>query len=336
MTNSVAKQGVLAAVMAYLLWGIAPVYFKWLEAIAATDILIHRVIWSFVTLAAFMSVLGLWHRVRAFTKQPQKWWPLACAAILLGLNWLIFIWAILNDRVLEASLGYYINPLLNVALAMLLFSERLHKAQLAAVLLACSGVLVQLIVYGSLPWVALLLATTFSSYSLLKKKLKLDATTGLFLESGVLLPFALIYLLAWDRAPVDNFIAHAWLDEALLVGLGLVTTVPLLFFNAAASRISLVTLGFLQYIGPSLMFLQAVFVFEESLSANQLLTFGFIWAALAVFSWHAWRQTTINQTTSVVSPVGFDKDDGNNEPSTGTQKVLISPAEVDKAKVISN
>lgn len=279
-----AKQGVLLATGAYTMWGIAPIYFKALAEVSPLEILSHRVVWSFFLLAALVHFGRRWRNVRDVMKSKQKLLVLVTTAILVGANWLIFIWAVNADHMLDASLGYYINPLINVLLGMLFLGERLRKLQWFAVALAACGVVVQLLVFGSIPVVAIALAFSFGFYGLLRKKVSLEAQTGLLIETLVLLPAAAIYLLWIADTPTSQFMHNPMSLNLLLISAGIVTTLPLLCFTGAATRLKLSTLGFFQYIGPSLMFLLAVLIYGENFTLDKAITFGFIWSALVVFS----------------------------------------------------
>ncbi|MGL0944411.1 EamA family transporter RarD [Vibrio vulnificus] len=284
-----ARQGVLLAVGAYTMWGIAPIYFKSLAAVSPLEILSHRVVWSFFLLAALLHFGRHWRTVRDVLTSKSKMLYLVTTAILVGANWLIFIWAVNANHMLDASLGYYINPLINVVLGMLFLGERLRKLQWFAVTLAACGVLVQLVVFGSVPIVAIALAFSFGFYGLLRKKVSVDAQTGLFIETLVMLPAAAIYLLFIAATPTSNMLANPSQLNLLLIAAGVVTTLPLLCFTGAATRLKLSTLGFFQYIGPSLMFLLAVLIYGEAFTSDKALTFAFIWGALVVFSFDGLR-----------------------------------------------
>ncbi|MEF1255647.1 EamA family transporter RarD [Vibrio sp. M260112] len=281
-----AKQGVFLAIGAYTMWGIAPIYFKALADVSPLEILSHRVVWSFFLLAALLHLGRRWRNVRDVIKSKQKLLYLVTTALLVGANWLIFIWAVNADHMLDASLGYYINPLINVLLGMLFLGERLRKLQWFAVALAACGVLVQLFVFGSIPVVAIALALSFGFgfYGLLRKKVSLEAQTGLFIETLVLLPAAAIYLLWIADTPTSNIMENPRNLNVLLISAGVITTLPLLCFTGAATRLKLSTLGFFQYIGPSLMFLLAVLVYGEAFTVDKAITFAFIWGALVIFS----------------------------------------------------
>ncbi len=285
-----ARQGVLFAIGAYTMWGIAPIYFKAVGQVAPIEILAHRVIWSFVLLAVLLHLGHAWGRVSVMLRDKRTMLYLVSTALLVGVNWLIFIWAINSNHMLDASLGYYINPLLNVVLGMVFLGERLRKFQWFAVALATSGVMVQLIAFGSVPVIAIALALSFGFYGLLRKKVSVDAQTGLFVETLVMLPAALIYLFGFADSATSDLLANSSQLNLLLICAGIVTTLPLLCFTGAATRLKLSTLGFFQYIGPSLMFLLAVLVYGEQFSVDKALTFGFIWSSLVIFSVDGLRQ----------------------------------------------
>jgi len=278
------KIGGSFAISAYTLWGIAPLYFKQLAFVPAMEILLHRIVWSFLLLAIILTALQQWPKVQAVLRQPKLLAAMLGTALLLAGNWGLFIWAVNNGHMLDASLGYYINPLLNVLLGMLFLGERLRKLQWAAVALAAIGVVFQLITYGSLPWIALVLAASFALYGLFRKKLAVDAISGLFVESLLLLPLALWYWWSVADSGASNLMANSLSLNLTLMAAGIITTIPLLCFIAAARRLQLSTMGFFQYIGPSFMFVFGVFLYQEPLASERLLTFGLIWTALLVYS----------------------------------------------------
>ncbi|ART80438.1 EamA family transporter RarD [Oceanisphaera avium] len=290
MEKDQASHGAIYAIGAYTLWGIAPLYFKQLTQIPAYEILSHRVIWSFLLLLVLLSVLKFWPRVRAVLRQPKNLLLLSLSSLIIGLNWGVYIWAINNNHILDASLGYYINPLFNIVLAMLFLGERFRPIQWAAVALATSGVLIQLIVFGRLPWIALVLALSFGLYGLIRKHVLVDPITGLMLETLVLLPLAAGYLLLIADTPTSHLTANSLQTNLWLICAGIVTTAPLLLFAAGAKRLKLSTLGFFQYIGPSLMFLVAVGLYDEPFSADKIITFGLIWCSLVIYSWESIKQ----------------------------------------------
>ncbi|EAP2214448.1 EamA family transporter RarD [Salmonella enterica] len=281
------RQGVLLALAAYFIWGIAPAYFKLIYYVPADEILTHRVIWSFFFMVALLSVSRQWRQVKRLLKTPKKIFLLALSAVLVGGNWLLFIWAVNNHHMLEASLGYFINPLVNILLGMIFLGERFRRMQwlavILAVILAVCGVLVQLWTFGSLPIIALGLAFSFAFYGLVRKKIAVEAQTGMLVETLWLLPVAAIYLFGIADSPTSHMGQNALSLNLLLMAAGVVTTIPLLCFTGAATRLRLSTLGFFQYIGPTLMFLLAVTFYGEVPGADKMVTFAFIWVALAIF-----------------------------------------------------
>lgn len=279
-----AKQGVIFALAAYTFWGIAPVYFKLVKQVPAFEILAHRIIWAFVLVLILIIAMRRMDRILPIVRSPKLIIRLTIATLLLGGNWFLFIWAINTDHLLDASLGYYINPLLNVAIGMIFFGEKMRRLQLVAIALAVTGVAIQVITFGAVPWVALALASSFATYGAIRKRLPVDSISGLWLETAILTPVMLSYLLFFANSTASDLSANSWQLNALLVAAGLVTTVPLLCFTAAAQRIRYSTLGFFQYIAPSLMFLLAVLAYGEPLQESKLVTFVIIWSALALYT----------------------------------------------------
>ncbi|MFU0447892.1 EamA family transporter RarD [Pseudocitrobacter faecalis] len=277
------RQGVLLALAAYFIWGIAPAYFKLIYYVPADEILTHRVIWSFFFMVALISISRQWSTVKALLQTPKKIVMLALSAVLIGGNWLLFIWSVNNHHMLEASLGYFINPLVNILLGMVFLGERFRRMQWLAVALAACGVLVQLWTFGSLPIIALGLAFSFAFYGLVRKKIAVDAQTGMLFETLWLLPIAAIYLFGIADSATSHMGSNGWSLNLLLIAAGVVTTIPLLCFTGAATRLRLSTLGFFQYIGPTLMFILAVTFYGETPGADKMVTFAFIWVALAIF-----------------------------------------------------
>ncbi|QLE87247.1 EamA family transporter RarD [Shewanella sp. Scap07] len=278
------RKGIALALCAYFLWGIAPIYFKLLHSVSASEILAHRVVWSFVFMIILMQFIGGFSKLRALFKQPKQLGVLAVTSVLIAGNWLLFIWAVNNDHMLDASLGYFINPLFNVLLGMIFLGERLRKLQWFAVALAGVGVVIQLISFGSIPLVSLALAGSFGFYGLLRKKVNVDAKTGLLVETALLLPIAAIYLIMTLDSASASMLTNSLNMNLMLIAAGVVTSVPLLCFAGAATRIPLSMLGFFQYLGPSIMFILAVSLYHEPFDLEKGITFGFIWCALVIFS----------------------------------------------------
>ncbi|MGM0481171.1 MAG: EamA family transporter RarD [Pseudomonadota bacterium] len=279
-----AKQGVFFALAAYTFWGLAPIYFKLIKQVPPFEILAHRIVWAFALVLILIIAMRRMDRILPIVRSPKLMLRLALATLLLGGNWFIFIWAINTNHLLDASLGYYINPLLNVAIGMAFFGEKMRKLQLVAIALAIIGVGIQIVTFGSIPWVALALAGSFATYGAIRKRLPVDSISGLWLETALLTPLMLVYLLVFASSSVSDLTVNSLQMNLLLVAAGLVTTVPLLCFTAAAQRLRYATLGFFQYIAPSLMFLLAVLAYGEPLAASKLLTFVIIWSALALYT----------------------------------------------------
>jgi chloramphenicol-sensitive protein RarD len=281
--------GIAYAALAYTLWGLFPLYFSHLAAVAAAEVLVHRVVWSLVFVLALLAWQRRWAWLGAVLRQPKVLGAFAASALLLSTNWLTYIWAVNNGHVIDASLGYFITPLVNVALGYSVLHERPRRAQWAALALAALGVLWLTVQGGELPWIALVLATTFGAYGLLRKIAVLGALEGLALETLLLAGPALVALaLWWGRGPA-SFPTADLATNLLLVGVGPLTAVPLLLFAAGARRISMTTLGLLQYIGPSIQFVLGVWLFGEPFGGVRLVGFALIWTALLLYSADGWR-----------------------------------------------
>jgi chloramphenicol-sensitive protein RarD len=277
-----SRRGLLYGVVAYAMWGLFPLYWPLLEPGGAMEILAHRVVWSL----AFV-VLLLVVRRRAFRDLPRDSRGLAllaAAAVLIGINWGVFIWAVNHDHVLEGSLGYFVNPLVSVALGVFVLGERLRAVQWAAVAVAAAGVTVLAVATGRPPWIALTLASTFGTYGLVKKVVGVGAVEGLTVEAAALTPAALGYLAWLAVTGRSTFTSHGADHTLLLMSGGAVTAVPLLLFAGAAAAAPLSQLGLLFYINPTMQFLIGVFVAHESLSAGRLVGFALVWVALVVFT----------------------------------------------------
>ena len=288
-TEANTRAGVLNAISAYTMWGVAPLYFKLLVDIGADEILVHRIIWSFVLLALIILLMNKMAYVRELLRQPKLLVGLTISATILAANWFLFIWAINSGHLLDASLGYFINPLFSVALGMFFLNEKLRKWQKFAVLLATLGVVIQLVSFGTLPVISLALAGTFGLYGLLRKKMHIDSFVGLLFESLLMLPIAILYWQFFVSSSTSDMTTNSLSLNVTLILAGLVTTAPLLCFTAAAKRLTLSSLGFFQYIGPSIMFVIATSIFQEELKLDKLMTFAFIWLALVIYSYDSFR-----------------------------------------------
>lgn len=279
--SGLPRAGLLAGLGAYLIWGLLPLYLKLLTGIEAQEVLAQRITWSVVVVTALVLITGGSGRVRAALKQPRLLGLLFISAICIAINWLLYTWAILNDRALDTSLGYFINPLISVVFGVVLLGERLAPLQWTAVGLAVAGVLVTTIAHGEVPLISLGLAFSFATYGLIRKQAAVDAITGLLVETLLLLPISLFWLLT--RPPGGGFERPPEMLALLATG-GILTAAPLLLFGFAARRLPLSTIGLMQYIAPTMVFVQAVFLFGEPLDTAQMLSFGLIWLGLALYT----------------------------------------------------
>lgn len=294
------KIGIWIGAGSYFIWGILPMYWKLAGEIDAVEILAHRMIWSFVFMVVLIAIFGRWKSVmtelRQITRQPRTLLAMTAAALLISINWFLFIFSVNGNHILSASLGYYINPLVNIVFAMLLLKERLRSGEMVAVVIAAIGVVLLSISQGAVPWAAISLAITFSLYGLIKKKVSVSTWTGLTIETLIISPFALIYLLFFAE---HAFMGYGSGLNAVAIGGGLVTVVPLLLFSSAAKQISYVMLGFLQYLAPTLMLIVAVSIYGETLTAFEWGSFLSIWIALIIYTTsnilYAKRQKKITQ-----------------------------------------
>jgi chloramphenicol-sensitive protein RarD len=286
-TPEVTK-GVVFGLSAYTLWGCFPLYFALFAGVPSYEVLIHRVVWSCLFLAIVVSLLGRWAPVRAALSRPKNLGFVLGCAVFIALNWGMYIYAVETRQVLQASLGYFLTPLVNVALGLLILRERISRLQGVAVVMAAIAILYQLMLLGVVPWISLLLAFSFGTYGLLRKKVALDGLSGLFVETLLLLPVGLLAL-SWLNLSGTSHFTESPALMLLLMSSGIVTAIPLLFFAGAARRLRLSTIGFLMYINPTLQFCLALLVFDEPLSEQKLFSFVLIWLALALYSWSAWR-----------------------------------------------
>jgi len=284
MSREDFRKGVAYGVAAYGMWGLFPIYFKALSGIPALEVLAHRIVWSVVLLVPLVLVRGQWTELRRVISSKKTLATLILTTVLIAVNWYLFIWAIAHDRVLEASLGYFINPLINVMLGMIFLGEKLSRPAAVAVVLAGLGVSVQVVMVGELPWIALTLAFSFGLYGLLRKTAAVGAVVGLAVETSILMLPAAGYL-AWARRTGGLYLGSGdFSTDVLLVLAGAVTAAPLLCFTSAARLLPLTTLGFLQYLAPSGHFLLAVLAYGEVLNPGRIITFVCIWLALAIFT----------------------------------------------------
>jgi chloramphenicol-sensitive protein RarD len=283
------RTGVLSAALAFLCWGLFPLYFHALGAVPPLEIMVHRVLWSLLFLAIVLSVRGQWRWLLDVKSEPRVIGSFAVSAVLLSGNWLLYIWAVNNGHVIEASLGYFINPLVNVMLGYLVLKERLRGVQWAAIGIAALGVLWLTWQAGHMPWIALVLAASFGGYGLMRKTAQLGALEGLSFETMLLFPFALGYIVWLTMQGQNSFLSTpSDTTRALLVAAGPITAIPLLLFASGARKIPLSVLGLLQYIGPTIQLSLGVWVFHEAFTGARMAGFALIWAALALYAGEGW------------------------------------------------
>ena len=276
------RAGLIAGIVAYTMWGVFPVYFKLTQSVPALEILAHRVVWAVPFGALIILARRQWKDVRAAIAHKRTFGLLTLAALVIALNWGLYIWAVQRDQIFQASLGYYINPLLYVLIGVMFLGEKLRKLQIFAVALAAIGVLFLTVVGGQFPWIALVLASSFTIYGVIRKQVVVGAMPGLFVETIVLFLPALAYIV-WLQSQGTLTFAHTETNmSALLMFAGPLTVLPLLAFAFAARRLKLSTIGFLQFIGPTMQFCTGLF-YGETLSTAHLICFGFIWTAVGLF-----------------------------------------------------
>lgn len=295
----------MAGVAAYSLWGVFPLVFHQLRSVSAGEILAHRVLWSFAVVVALLVARRNRQWYAVVQDRPGARPRLAAAGALIAVNWLVYIWAVNNGHVVEAALGYYVNPLITVALGVVVLGEHLRRLQVVALGFGAAAVLVLTVAYGRVPWIAIVLACSFAGYGFLKKAVPVPATTSLAVETAVLLPFALVGLAVLHAGGDAAFTSGSVGRDLLLVSLGVVTAVPLLLFGTAAQRIPLSLLGLLQYLTPTLQLVCGVIVLGEAMPPERLAGFVLVWVALAVLAADALGagRRTVAEPLPVVEPV---------------------------------
>jgi chloramphenicol-sensitive protein RarD len=278
--------GVLSALAAFAAWGLLPAYWKQMQAASPFEILCHRIVWSCIFLFVIISVQKRWGEVGSILRTPAKIKGLIISGLIIGLNWFVYIWAVNTGRVVETSLGYYINPLMNVLIGFLLLRETFNRVQFLALFFALAGVMYSILGYGALPLFALTLAVSFSLYGYARKKIQTAPIPGLFIETMVLFVPALGYILYKMGVGETGFMKDPVLTF-WMVGAGVVTSLPLLWFATAAKRLNLSTIGILQYLSPSLAFILGVFIYKEPFTRHHLITFGCIWIGVFLYTWES-------------------------------------------------
>ncbi|MDX1481407.1 MAG: EamA family transporter RarD [Woeseiaceae bacterium] len=285
-----SRDGVIAALTAYLLWGVMPVYFKLVASVAPLEVLAHRIVWALPFGGLIIFARRQWPEVRRAVASPRMLGFLGLSSTLIAVNWLIYIYAIQAGQIFQASLGYYINPLFNVVVGVLLFGERLRRLQVAAVVLAALGVTILTASGTAIPWIALALALSFTIYGVIRKQVVVGGMPGLFIETLFLAPLGLLYLLWLLQTGAAAFLAESGFLDFLLLLAGPFTVVPLLMFALAARRLHLSTIGMMQFIAPSLQFVIGV-LYGELLTVPHIICFTCIWVAISLFLWDAWRRS---------------------------------------------
>jgi len=282
MTTNTA--GVIYGTFAYTLWGLLPLYWNLMEAVPAIEILAHRIFWSFVVVSLVIILTGRWASLFASMADKKKLMLIFLCGFIISLNWFTYIYAVNTGFVIEASMGYYINPLVVVLLGVTVFKEKLGRWQLAALIIAATGVMIITLQYGRIPWIALVLAFTFASYGMIKKIIRLDPVSGLVLETFIVTPIALFYILSLEYTGVGALGSVAWPLKFVLAGTGIITATPLFLYAKGIEKTTFSMMGFLQYIAPTINLILGIFVFREYFSVTHLVSFCFIWVALVIFT----------------------------------------------------
>ncbi|HQO08942.1 MAG TPA: EamA family transporter RarD [Clostridiales bacterium] len=278
------NKGILSGICAYLLWGLFPIYWKILHLVPAVQIIGHRIVWSFIFLIIIVISAKQWNNFRSAVNSKKVLVIYLAASALLTVNWFVYVWGVNSGRIVETSLGYFINPLFSVLLGIIFLKEKLRLMQWIPVILAAAGVIYLTFDYGRVPWIALSLAFTFGLYGLVKKIAPLDSLFGLTFETAIAFPLALTYLIFVTAHGTGSFPQGNIANDLLLIATGIITSVPLLLFAYAARNIPLSTVGILQYIAPSLQFLIGVAVYREEFGKSDMIGFGLVWTALLIFS----------------------------------------------------
>ena len=283
MSNEKTK-GVIYAIAAYTLWGVLPVYWKLIDSVFSMEILSNRIVWAFVFTIVIIGVTKQWEELKLIARDKKQMLYIFIASILIAFNWGLYIWAVNSDKIVDASLGYYINPLLAVVLGVVIFKEKLSFLQGGALFIAFIGVIIKTMQYGKIPWISLGLAISFALYGATKKSIKANSIVGLTLETIMLTPAALAYIGVRQFSGVGAFQKEGVVVILLLIGAGIVTAVPLLLFASGARRLPMSVLGFTQYISPTISLVIGIFVYHEGFTAIDVVGFCFIWVALVMYS----------------------------------------------------
>ena len=290
MTPKSQLAGIGFGLLAYVIWGFFPLFFRQLSHVSPMDVLSNRAVWACVFVAILLTLRQRWGKVLAILRTPRQFAMLALAALLVGSNWLMFLWAVAHQQVVASSLGYFLTPLINILLGLIVLKERLNRLEWISVAFAVAAIANEVLTLGSLPWVSLFLAATFGTYGLVRKQVPVDAISGLWLETLAMLPICGLYALWEAQSGHMVFAAQDASTAALLVGAGILTALPLMAFAAATQRLDLATVGMLMYINPTMQFVTAVWLFGEPMQTERLISFGLIWIGLFIFSWSMWQK----------------------------------------------
>jgi chloramphenicol-sensitive protein RarD len=277
------KRGITYGAMAYILWGLLPIYWKVIKTVPAKEILAHRIVWSFVFIYLILLLSGSSSKIKSILKNRKCMIYIIICSVLISINWFTYIWAVNSGHIVDASLGYYINPLMSVLLGMLVLKEKLNASQYIALIIAALAVILMIAIYGSIPWISLALAISFALYGLCKKMVSAEATVGLAIETLMLAPLALIFLIYLGFNGTSSY-GGTFSVTVLLSFSGIATATPLLFFAKSSKNIKLSTLGFLQYISPTISLIIGLFIYKEHFSQVDILGFGLTWVALIIYS----------------------------------------------------
>lgn len=278
------KAGIIYGASSFALWGILPLYWKLLKAVPPLEILYHRIFWSFIIMVAVVFISKKWKSMFVVFSDVRKLVPVFLCGVLISINWYIYIYAVNTDQVIEASMGYYMNPLVMVLLGVTVFKERLNRLQLSAIVLAALGVIIVTVQYGRVPWIALVLACSFASYGLVKKMVAVEPIIGLTMETLIVMPVALFFILKLETGGTGTFATAPLALSLILAGSGIVTATPLLLYARGIEKTTFSMIGFLQYIAPSINLFLGIFVFREHFTMSHLISFCFIWAGLVIFT----------------------------------------------------
>lgn len=289
--NNKKTIGVIYAVAAYTLWGFIPVYWKLLDSVASMELLANRIVWALVFMLIVITVTKQWDELKRTIKNKRQMLYIFIASILITINWGLYIWAVNSNKIIDASLGYYINPLLAVALGVVIFKEKLNYLTGAALIVAFIGVMIKTIQYGKIPWISLSLAISFALYGAIKKSVNVSSTVGIMLEAAMITPVAAIYIALRNISGVGAFNTQGALVIFLIIGSGIATAIPLLLFASGAKRIPLSLIGFTQYISPTISLFIGIFMYNEGFTATDMIAFGFIWVAIVIYSLSQIKQT---------------------------------------------